>query len=140
MANRLKKKTTDEPKPEELRADKETKVTLQEVATDDRTRKMIGAVSLLVCLFLFIAFTSYLFTWQEDGDIVQQLGVKIFNTTDVHVANLLGVLGAYIAHYCIDYGFGLASYFFCTFFFIAGVNLLFDKKVFSLRRNIKYVL
>ena len=140
MANRLKKKASDEPKPEELRADKESEVTLQEVAKDDRTRKMMGAVSLLMCLFLFISFTSYLFTWQEDGDKVQQLGIKIFSTTDVAVANLLGVLGAYIAHYCIDYGFGLASYFFCTFFFIAGVNLLFDKKVFSLLRNVKYVL
>ncbi len=140
MANRLKKKVSDEPKPEELRADKEAEVTLQEVAKDDRTRKMMGAVSLLTCLFLFIAFTSYLFTWQEDGDKVQQLGIKIFSTTDVRVANLLGVLGAYIAHYCIDYGFGLAAYFFCTFFFIAGVNLLFDKKVFSLLRSVKYVL
>ncbi|MDQ2752201.1 MAG: DNA translocase FtsK 4TM domain-containing protein, partial [Bacteroidota bacterium] len=140
MANRLKKKTPDEPKPEELAADKETEVTLKEVARDDRTRKMMGAVSLLLCLFLFIAFTSYLFTWQEDGDKVQQLGIKIFSISDVQVANLLGVMGAYVAHYCIDFGFGLASYFLCSFFFIAGVNLLFEKKVFSLVRNVKYVL
>ena len=28
--------------------------------------------------FLFVAFTSYLFTWQEDQDKVHQFGIKIF--------------------------------------------------------------
>ncbi len=140
MANRLNKKAPAEPKPEELSPDKQAQVTLHEVAKDDRTRKIGGTISLLICLFLFISFTSYFFTWQEDQDKVQQFGVKIFSTTDVQVNNLLGVMGAYIAHNCMFYGFGLAAYFFCTFFFIAGVNLLFEKKVFSLLRNIKYML
>ncbi len=141
MANRLKKKSEPAaPKAEELAPDKEATVTLQEVAKDDRTRKIAGAVSLLVCLFLFFAFTSYLFTWQQDQDKVQQFGIEIFSTSDVRVENLMGVLGAYVAHNLMYYGFGLAAYFFCTFFFIAGVNLLFDTKVFSLVRNIKYML
>ncbi len=141
MANRLRKKNAPAtPTPEELAPDKETTVTLQEVAKDDRTRKISGAVSLLVCLFLFVAFTSYLFTWQEDQDKVQQFGVKIFNISDVQVNNLMGVLGAYTAHNLIYNGFGLAAYFFCTFFFILGVNLLFGTKLFSLSRNVKYML
>ena len=141
MANQLKKKAEPAaPKAEELQPEKEPVVTVQEIATDDRTRKIIGAICLLVCFFLFFAFTSYLFTWQEDQDKVQQFGIKIFNTTDVRVANLLGVLGAYTAHNMMTYGFGLAAYLFCTFFFVIGVNLLFGKKVFSLVRNIKYIL
>lgn len=141
MANRIKKKAEPAvPRPEELRHDKETEVTIADVAKDDRTRKIIGALSLLVGLFLFIAFTSYLFTWQADQDKVQQWGIKIFNTTDVHVSNLLGALGAYTAHNIIYYGFGLASYLFCSFFFVVGVNLLLDKKVFSLLRNIRYIV
>jgi S-DNA-T family DNA segregation ATPase FtsK/SpoIIIE len=94
----------------------------------------------LVAIFLFIAFTSYLFTWQEDQDIVHQFGVRIFATTDVRVTNLLGVLGAYIAHLLIYRGFGLASYLFCTFFFVLGINMLFDKKIYRITRNIKYVI
>src|SRR5438309_4227930 len=141
MANRLKKKTVS-PTPDraELKPEQEEQISIQEVAKDDRTKKIIGAVSLLICLFLFIAFTSYLFTWQDDQDKVQTLGVKIFSTTDVRVDNLLGVLGAYAAHNIMNYGFGLAAYLFCTFFFVLGVNLLFGRKVFSLLRNLKYML
>ena len=140
MANRLRKKMSPPPNPEHLTADKEVDVTVTEVVKDERTTKIVGAVSLLLALFLFIAFTSYLFTWQEDQDKVQQFGIKIFSVDDIKVSNLLGVLGAYVAHNFIYKGFGIASYLFCTFFFVIGVNLLVGKKVFSLSRNIRYVL
>lgn len=128
------------PDPEQLTADKDVDVTVTEVVKDERTAKIVGAMSLLLALFLFVAFTSYLFTWQEDQDKVQQFGIKIFSVDDIKVSNLLGVLGAYTAHNFIYKGFGITSYLFCTFFFILGVNLLVGKKVFSLRRNIRYVL
>lgn len=139
MANRLKKKTPP-PDPEKLTADKEVEVTVTEVVKDERTSKIAGAVSLLLTVFLFVSLTSYLFTWQEDQDKVHQFGARIFATDDVKVTNLLGVLGAYVAHTLIYKGFGLASFLFCTSFFVIGVNLLFGKKVFSLLRNLKYVL
>ncbi len=140
MANSLKKKTPPPPDPEVLNADKETDISVKEVVKDERTGKIAGAISLLTAIFLFIAFTSYLFTWQEDQDIVHQFGVRIFATTDVRVTNLLGVLGAYIAHLFIYRGFGMASYLLCTFFFVIGINLLFDKKIYRISRNIKYVV
>ncbi len=141
MANLLRKKTSPPPpSPEELTPDKEVQVTVTEVVKDERTTKIAGASSLLFTLFLFIAFTSYIFTWQEDQDKVQQFGIKIFATSDVVVHNLLGVLGAYVAHVFIYDGFGLSAYLFCTFFFILGVNLLFGKKIFKLLRNLRYVV
>ncbi len=140
MANSLKKKTPPPPDPEALAPDKEAEVTVAEVVKDERTAKIAGATSLLFTLFLFISFTSYLFTWQEDQDKVQEFGVRIFATDDIKVNNLLGVLGAYSAHTLWYNGFGLASYFFCTFFFVLGINLLFAKKIFRLLRNLKYVL
>lgn len=140
MANSLKKKTPPPPDPEELAPDKETEVTVAEVVKDERTAKIAGSISLLFTLFLFISFTSYLFTWQEDQDKVQQLGISIFATDDVRVTNLLGVLGAYSSYTMWNNGFGLASYLFCSFFFVLGINLLFGKKVFKLLRNLKYVM
>ena len=140
MANTLRKKTPPPPDPEELNPDKDATVSVAEVVKDERTEKIIGSACLLLAGFLFIAFTSYLFTWQEDQDKVQQFGVQIFSTDDVRVNNLLGVLGAYISHSLWYNGFGLASYLFCTVFFVIGVNLLFGKKVFRLLRNGKYVL
>jgi S-DNA-T family DNA segregation ATPase FtsK/SpoIIIE len=140
MANSLKKKTPPPPDPEKLTADKEAQVTVTEVVKDERTTKIAGAVCLLVTIFLFVSLTSYLFTWQEDQDKVHQFGIKIFATDDVKVTNLLGVLGAYVAHSLIYKGFGLAAYLFCTTFFVLGVNLLFGKKIFSLARNLRYVI
>jgi S-DNA-T family DNA segregation ATPase FtsK/SpoIIIE len=37
-------------------------------------------------------------------------------------------------------GFGVASYLFCGFFFVIGVNLLFSKSVFSIVRNLRYLI
>ncbi len=139
MANRIKKKSFAPPNPEKLTTDKEEEVTVKEIVKDERTYKIAGTISLLFSLFLFVAFTSYAFTWQDDQDKVHQFGVEIFSVDDIRVSNLLGVLGAYVAHFFIYKGFGVASFLFCTFFFVLGVNLLFNQKVFSLRRNAKYV-
>jgi S-DNA-T family DNA segregation ATPase FtsK/SpoIIIE len=100
----------------------------------------LGAVSLLVSLFLFVAFTSYLFTWQEDQDMVQLWRTQLFSLQDVKANNLLGYIGAFVAYQMMFNGFGIAAYLFCTFFFVLGVNLFFTKPIFSLWRNIRYVL
>jgi S-DNA-T family DNA segregation ATPase FtsK/SpoIIIE len=139
MANRIKKKAPP-LNPDKLTPDKEVDITVHEIVKDERTFKIAGTVSLLISLFLFVAFTSYLFTWQDDQDKVHKLGVQIFSTDDIKVNNLLGVLGAYTAHFFIYKGFGVSSYLFCTFFFILGLNMLFGRKIFSLSRNARYVL
>jgi S-DNA-T family DNA segregation ATPase FtsK/SpoIIIE len=140
MANTLKKKTIKAPSAEKLNPDKETDVTIQEVVRDERTSKIAGAVSLLFAAFLFIAFVSYFFTWQQDQSEVSKSGIKIFFSSDVHIENLLGVLGAYISNLFMNDGFGIASFLFCTFFFVLGVNLLFGKKIFNLARNLRYLI
>ncbi|HEX5150775.1 MAG TPA: DNA translocase FtsK [Parafilimonas sp.] len=140
MANRLKKKAIKAPGAEKLNPDKETDVTIREVVRDERTSKIAGAVSLLFAAFLFIAFISYFFTWQQDQSEVLKSGIKIFFSSDVHVENLLGVLGAFISNLFMNDGFGIASFLFCTFFFVLGVNLLFGKKIFNLARNLRYLI
>lgn len=139
MANRLKKKNIKAPSAEKLNPDKEQEVTIKEVVKDERTSKIAGAVSLLICAFLTIAFFSYFFTWQQDQDEVAT-GLSIFVRDNVHVDNLLGVLGAYASNLFMNDGFGIASFLFCTFFFVLGVNLLFGKKVFNLARNLRYLI
>ncbi len=140
MANTLKSKTTPKGNTPVLNPDKEADVVVSEVVKDERTMKILGATSLLISLFLFVAFTSYLFTWQEDQDMVQLWRTQLFSTQDVKANNLLGYIGAFIAYQIMFNGFGLAAYLFCTFFFVVGVNLFFTKPIFSLWRNLRYVL
>lgn len=141
MANRLKKKAVKPPSAAKLNPDKEADVTVQEVIKDERTSKIAGAISLLFSVFLFIAFISYFFTWQNDQDKVFEFGLRIFlPSSNVQVDNLLGVLGAYISYIFINEGFGVASFLISTFFFVVGVNLLFGKKIFNIARNLRYLI
>ena len=140
MAQRSNSKKNQSSGTTSLKSEKETKLTISQVIRDERTHKITGAVFLLVSIFLFISFTSYLFTWREDQDKVFR-GIAILSPThDVKVANLLGNLGAYISHFFFYEGFGIASYLICSFFFITGINWLFAKKYFSIKRNLRYVL
>ena len=140
MANTLKSKKEPTVNSPILNPDKEASVSMTEVVKDERTSKIAGSIALLVSLFLFVAFTSYLFTWQEDQDMVQLWRTQLFSTNDIKASNLLGYIGAFFAYQIMTNGFGVAAYLFCTFFFVLGVNLFFTKPIFNLWRNVRYVM
>jgi S-DNA-T family DNA segregation ATPase FtsK/SpoIIIE len=140
MANQLKKKKSQQPDPDKLKPEKEETLQVKQLVKDERFKKIAGAVSLVLAFFLFIAFVSYLFTWQQDQDKVFKGGTHFLFADDIKVDNLLGRLGAWSSHFFIYNGFGLASFLICSLFFVMGVNLLFSKKIYSLRRNVRYVL
>jgi DNA segregation ATPase FtsK/SpoIIIE, S-DNA-T family len=119
--------------------EKQEAINLRSLARDERTWKITGAVFLLAAIYLFIAFISYFYTWKEDQDKVMGAGASILMDTDIQVSNLLGRLGSLVSHFFIYKGFGIASLLICTFFFVVGINLLFNRKVFSIWRNLKYV-
>jgi S-DNA-T family DNA segregation ATPase FtsK/SpoIIIE len=123
-----------------MKLEKEEKVVAKELWRDERTHKIFGALFLLLAFLLFVAFTSYLFTWTSDGKYFNQWHKLLLPTDDIKVDNLLGTFGVLISFLFIYYGFGIASYLFCSFLFIVGINLFFGRKVFSLSRNIKYVI
>lgn len=139
MANRLKS-TKPEVETEVLVDDKEEVIEVKSLLHDERTHKIIGSILLFICLFLFFAFTSYMFTWTEDQDKIRDMGAKILRPNELEINNLLGSTGAYIAYIFFEYGFGIASFLFCSLFFVLGINLLFDKVVFSVARNVRYLM
>ena len=54
MANRLKSKKGQGPASGKLKPEKETRVTARQIAKDERTHKITGAVFLLLAIFLFL--------------------------------------------------------------------------------------
>jgi len=144
MANKLKGNSTKNPvekprktKSGKLTPEKEEKINLKELASDERTGKIVGFVFLFFAFFLFIAFISYFFTWRNDQSEIKN-GLSLLDQK-ANIQNLLGVLGAFISYFFIDNGFGVASLLICTFFFVVGVNLLFRRKVWSVWKNLRYV-
>lgn len=143
MANRLKADKAEKKKPanpEKFKPEKEAQVTVKQLVKDERTHKIAGAFALLFSLFLFIAFASYLFTWKEDQDKVFRGAAILLPGEEVKTTNLLGNLGAYISHLFFYKGFGAASFMFCSLFFVIGVNALLASRIFSLWRNVRYVI
>jgi len=137
MANKLKSSKTKPVATEQLKQEKEETVEVKQLLKDERTHKIAGSILLLLAFLFFIAFTSYLFTWGEDQD---KFSYRMLLANDIKVQNLLGTFGAFISEIFVRHGFGIASYLFCTTFFVLGINLFFGKKVFSFFRNIKYLI
>ncbi|WEK18161.1 MAG: DNA translocase FtsK 4TM domain-containing protein [Candidatus Pedobacter colombiensis] len=118
---------------------------------DGRLFKIIGLVFLILSLYFLIAFTSYLFTWQEDYSYVIDANggwSNLFKTTEelqqVNIApvvqNWLGKVGALLSHQFIYKWFGLASFLFVFVFFVIGYRLLFKVKIFSIEKTLGYSL
>ena len=142
MANSLKSsKKAPKASPDQLKPEKEEQVSVKELVQDERTHKIAGALLLLLSAFLFVSFLSYLFTWREDQDKVLNHGASILLPSGaIKTANLMGNIGAYVSHQFFYYGFGVSSFLFCVLFFTAGANLLFKQALFSVWRNVRYVL
>ena len=146
--NKLKTEKPDSKKPPRkeqpdvnvLKKDKEADVKVKELVKDERTHKVLGMICLLLSVYFFIAFTSYLFTWEEDQDKVFRYAANVLFMNDVKVDNLLGRLGAFVSHWFFYGGFGVASYFFCYLTFILGINFIVGRRVFRVWRNIKHIL
>src|SRR5215212_8472618 len=81
-AEKAPKAAKKKPAPQKFQNDKEEKVDLKKLARDERTWKIIGTVSLLISIFLFIAFVSYLFTWDDDQSQVLNKSVSFLWDND----------------------------------------------------------
>tara|TARA_B110000971_G_scaffold30190_1_gene27258 strand:- start:15832 stop:18279 length:2448 start_codon:yes stop_codon:yes gene_type:complete len=95
--------------------------------------KIVGGTVLLFSVFVFLASISYLFTWRADQSILNT-GVSdfIFDFKNLIPQNIMGKLGAFLAHFFIYNGFGIGAFFIYPIFFILGFNLYFNSK-FSVR-------
>jgi len=89
---------------------------------DERVHKVSGLFLILASFYLLVAFTSYLFTWRMDQDMMSRTWGEIFQP-HVRVENWLGKLGAILSHRFIFIWFGVAAFIFVLWAFLAGVRI-----------------
>jgi S-DNA-T family DNA segregation ATPase FtsK/SpoIIIE len=89
----------------------------------ERVSKLVGIFCLFLSFYLFIAFFSYFFTWENDHDIVFRFSWEMF-LADVQVDNWLGRLGAIVSDFVIYWGFGLSSFGFVYLLYKYGLALI----------------
>lgn len=112
---------------------------LKSFFSDGRFRKISGLFFILVSIYLFLAFTSYLFNWKSEDSIFSN---RLFDwgllfDSSLEVDNLMGRFGAITAHLFIKKWFGIASYCFVFISFVLGIRLLFRKVLFPLMKAFK---
>ncbi|MEO6852147.1 MAG: DNA translocase FtsK 4TM domain-containing protein, partial [Mucilaginibacter sp.] len=119
---------------------------------DGRLAKIAGLFLLIMSVFFLVAFTSYLFTWQEDQSYVTAANGgwhNLFKTSQelidngvksAVVDNWLGKFGALLSNQFIFEWFGVASFLFVFVFFILGYRLLFRVRLYPAGKTIGYSL
>ncbi len=89
---------------------------------DERLPKLAGVLALFFALYFFIAFTSYLFTWQIDQDRVLRFSWQLLLESDLQMANWLGRLGAIVSNMFFYWGVGLPSYILVYLLVVLGLD------------------
>ncbi len=80
------------------------------LSKDERIPKLFGVLLLLLSIYLFVAFSSYLFTWMDDSDDVNSKPLMELFAGDFEASNLLGRLGAVVSNTFFYWWFGLPSF------------------------------
>lgn len=94
---------------------------------DERIYKLLGLLCIFIALYLFIAFTSYLFSWQTDQSNVLRFSWDFLTQGDIKAANWLGRLGAIVSNMFFYWGFGLPSFIFVFILGKIGINTIREK-------------
>ena len=98
---------------------------------DPRFTLAIGFFLLIVSLFLFTAFISYLFTGKADQSVVESWISNIIESGQ-EADNLLGLFGAIVSHYLIFKWMGISAFFIPPLLFFLGFRLVFKRDLISL--------
>jgi len=135
----------------EREREKEKKEILPSINIDyGRVYKITGLFFSILSLYFLVAFTSYLFTWEDDQSFVIDANggwgnlfkpveeLEKAGVVSPQVENWLGKFGALLSHQFIYEWFGVASFIFIGVFFIIGYRLLFKVKLASISKTLGY--
>jgi S-DNA-T family DNA segregation ATPase FtsK/SpoIIIE len=91
---------------------------------DERIPKLFGVLLLFFALYLFIAFTSYLFTWKHDQHYLSGTVWQFLLSSGNQVDNWLGRLGVLVSDFFFRWLFGLPSYLLVLLLAIGGISTI----------------
>ena len=96
-----------------------------------RNKVLIGVICFLFAVAMLLSFISYFIYGSYD-----QSELTAFGNREQDVQNWLGKVGASLAHFFLYSGFGIASFIFIRFFFLAGAYLVLDLPVKKLKKTL----
>jgi DNA segregation ATPase FtsK/SpoIIIE, S-DNA-T family len=138
--NTLKKEKPEGKDEKKPRSKAEQVQQAPEAVETNNRQKYKGIAGLLLMLFsvyMFIAFTSFLFTWKYDYAQASGSVWNLIFDRGIEVENWLGKLGALVSHLFIYNWFGISSYLFVLIFFVVGVKLFASVTLLPIRSMLK---
>lgn len=99
---------------------------------DPRLPLAAGFFLIIVGLYLFTAFLSYLFTGKADQSVVEALWKTDLLESGKEAENWLGLYGAVTAHYMIFRWLGISAFFMPPLFFFLGFKMVFKRDLIPL--------
>jgi len=135
VENTFKNVVKDLPDNPRQRKKKELKPSKISWKLNPRVIKISGLLMISVSLFITLAMASFLFSWQADQSIVNNLDWdKLSNARPDMTKNWMGLFGAWVSYLLIFRWFGIASFLFAPVLFLSGFRLLFEAKNIPLTR------
>ncbi len=102
-------------------ANKNKKKILPEITLTNPQRLVFGSFLVIFGLLIFISILSYFFTGESDQSILNR-----FTSRDIQSNNWLSKIGAWISHFLVFKGFGIASFICSGLFIVSGVSVLMN--------------
>ncbi|MEE9437728.1 MAG: DNA translocase FtsK [Saprospiraceae bacterium] len=119
---------------------KTSKKSVSSKLSDDRIPKVLGIISILLAIYLAVAFMSYLYTWKTDQDKVLTFSWEVLFQKELTVDNWLGRLGALVSNMFFYWGFGLPSSAVIVLLVKFGLDLLRKKPLAEFWQMAKYTM
>jgi S-DNA-T family DNA segregation ATPase FtsK/SpoIIIE len=98
---------------------------------DPRFRLAAGFFFIILALYLFTSFLSYIFTGKADQSVVEALGNSELIESGKEAENWLGLGGAITSHYLIFRWLGISAFFIPPLLFLIGFEMVFVRKLIS---------
>jgi DNA segregation ATPase FtsK/SpoIIIE, S-DNA-T family len=128
-------KTNTFKKPEKEKKAKSAKSKSRfslEFLKDPRFILAVGFFLIILSLYLFTAFLSYLFTGKADQSVIEALSDTSLVDSGKEASNWLGLYGAITSHYLIFRWLGVSAFFVPPLLFFLGFKLVFKRELVSL--------
>ena len=129
-SNTLKKPEQEEKEKEKPRRSRKSKSKFSfEFFKDPRFHLASGFVLLVISVFLFGAFISYLFTGKADQSVMESASDGSLVATAKEAENWLGMAGAYASHYLVFRWLGISAFFIPPILFLIGFKMFFKREL-----------
>lgn len=107
-----------------------TKFKKPNLTLSSQQKLIFGSLLVIIGILLFISFLSFFFTGKADQSTLTQIG-----TREVVAENWLNKLGAWVSHFFLIKGFGVASFIFAGLVFLSGIYVALDINKTKLRSH-----